>query len=521
MPSISVSNLAYQTDDAVRLFSSLNLSLGPGHHGLTGPNGSGKSTLLRLVAGELDPEAGSVRVDGSLAYLPQRLESRPGSSVAALLRIERQVKALRAIEQGSVAEADFEALGDRWDVEERAEAQLAGLGLGAIGLDRLAGSLSGGERVMIALAAALLGRPGILLLDEPTNNLDREARRRAIDAIVGFPGLALVVSHDRQLLDRLDRIGELRDGELNWYRAPYAAFEEDKRALAEGRQRVVAQAQARVKRERRELAEAQTKQARRDAQGRKAADSIPKILAGARKRKAQESAGRAKGVHDGRLEEAEAQLDQARAALEAPSRLRIDLPGTAVPAGRIVAELEAARPAHTELSVTTLVAGPERLALTGRNGVGKSSLLACLAGQAEPAAGRVKVNVPARLLPQALDILDDAASVLDNVAAGGAPPKTARPSLARLGFRGAKADQLAGTLSGGERWRATLAVLLLAEPAPQLLLLDEPTNNLDLDSVRLLTDALACHQGALIVASHDEAFLGEIGLTGAIDLDPS
>ena len=159
--------------------------------------------------------------------------------------------------------------------------------------------------------------------------------------------------------------------------------------------------------------------------------------------------------------------------------------------------------------------GPERVALIGRNGAGKTTLLRTIAGELSPVAGEAHAHVPLRFLPQRLDVIDGELSVAENVArfAPAATNNRVRARLARFLFRGARADQQAATLSGGERFRAALAALMLAEPAPQLLMLDEPTNNLDMASVRQLTTALESYEGALIVASHDLPFLESIGIT--------
>ena len=163
----------------------------------------------------------------------------------------------------------------------------------------------------------------------------------------------------------------------------------------------------------------------------------------------------------------------------------------------------------------------ERIALTGRNGAGKTTLLRTSVGEIPAVSGRAKAAVPVRYLPQRLNLLDRELTVVQNVArfAPAATDNQIRAQLARFLFRGRRADQRAGTLSGGELFRATLATLLLAQPAPQLLLMDEPTNNLDLASVRQLAGALRSYQGALIVASHDVPFLRDLGLTRWLRID--
>jgi ATPase subunit of ABC transporter with duplicated ATPase domains len=235
-----------------------------------------------------------------------------------------------------------------------------------------------------------------------------------------------------------------------------------------------------------------------------------------RKRSAQVSAGKHRIMHEERLTEARERLDEAVEAVRDDDEIRVDLPYTAVPPGRQVLTLENLEPAHGARVKGILdLRGPERIALVGRNGAGKTTLLRTVAGELAPVAGEARVHVPMRFLPQRLDVLDDALTVAENVArfAPGATNNRVRARLARFLFRGARADQQAATLSGGERFRATLAALMLAEPAPQLLLLDEPTNNLDMASVRQLTSALESYEGALLVAGHDMPFLASIGIT--------
>ncbi|MFJ4002065.1 ABC-F family ATP-binding cassette domain-containing protein [Streptomyces sp. NPDC090023] len=516
--SLSATSLTFAWPDGTPVLDGLDISFGPGRTGLVGANGSGKSTLLKLLSGALVPTDGTVRVSGEIGLLPQNVTLDTALRVDQALGIATKRAALHAIEAGDAAEEHFETLDEDWDVEERALVTLGELGLGHIGLDRTVGEVSGGESVLLRLAALLLRRPDVLLLDEPTNNLDLYARRRLYAAVAGWPGVLVVVSHDRELLDLVDQIADLRAGEVAWYGGNYSAYEEALAVEQEAAERTVRAAEADVRKQRRELTDAHMKLARRKRYGQKMWDSKrePKIVMGARKRAAQESAGKHRIMHEERLAEARERLDEAVEAVRDDDEIRVDLPYTAVPPGRQVLTLEKLETVHGPRVEGLLdLRGPERIALVGRNGAGKTTLLRTIAGELPPVAGLAEAHVPLRFLPQRLDVLDDGATVAENVArfAPGATPNRIRARLARFLFRGKRADQPAGTLSGGERFRAALAALLLAEPAPQLLLLDEPTNNLDMASVRQLTSALESYEGALIVAGHDLPFLDSIGIT--------
>ena len=546
--AIVCSDLSFNWPDGASVLSGLATSFGPGRTGLIGVNGSGKSTLLKLITGELHPGSGLVRARGEVGYLPQAVALGTRRTVSDLLGITAVRAALHAIEAGETGEDVYAAVGDDWDVEERARAWLDRLGLDHLSLDDRVERLSGGETILVALAALFLRRPDIMLLDEPTNNLDLEARKQLYDAVASWTGVMVIVSHDRELLGLVDQVADLSGGQIRIYGGNLDAYEDLLAAEQAAAERIVTTAAADVRREQRDLVEAQVKQARRDRMGRQlaASGSIPRIVAHARKRAAQETAGRSRELHSERLQAARDRLEEAEQAVRDDAEIRVDLPGTAVPAGRTVLTVtgldgahwhpaspppgahpaSSAPPATPESPpVATLteliVRGPERIALTGPNGAGKTTLLRAIAGLAARPGVTVRLGAVVAYLPQRLDILDDSLSVVDNVrsAAPAASVNEVRASLARFLFRGPRAERLAGMLSGGERFRAVLAALLLAQPAPQLLLLDEPTNNLDMASVRQLSQALEGYRGAILIASHDVPFLRSAGITRWLRLD--
>ncbi|WTO33150.1 ATP-binding cassette domain-containing protein [Streptomyces achromogenes] len=521
--AIVCSGLSFAWPDDTPVFHDLSFTVTGGRTGLVAPNGSGKSTLLKLIAGELKPAAGSLTVDGTLGYLPQSLPLTGDLTVAEVLGVAGVIRALDAVESGDVSEEHFTTIGDDWDIEERTRAQLDRLGLAGLDLDRGLSTLSGGQVVSLGLAAQLLKRPDVLLLDEPTNNLDAEARHKLYDVLADFTGCLLLVSHDRALLDRMERIAELGSGELRFYGGNFTEYEEAVRVEQEVAEKNVRNAEQELKREKREMQQARERAERRMSNASKNLKNagLPKIFAGTMKRGAQEAAGKSGQLHASRVSEARTRLDEAGRALRDEQRLTLELPDTNVPAGRTLFLGEgmqvhhAGRAVFADGGVDLTVRGPERIALTGPNGSGKTTLLRLITGDIAPDSGEIRRN-DGRIayLSQRLDLLDLDRTVAENFAAF-APerPEAERMNLlARFLFRGARAHLPVGVLSGGERLRATLACVLCAEPAPQLLLLDEPTNNLDLLSAGQLESALNSYQGAFLVVSHDERFLAGIGV---------
>ncbi|MEV6302462.1 ABC-F family ATP-binding cassette domain-containing protein [Actinoplanes sp. NPDC051861] len=511
--AVVCTDLSFSWPDDTPVFDGLSVAFPGGRTGLVAANGAGKSTLLRLIAGELSPAAGTITVEGVLGYLPQHLPfaEEQDRTVGRVLGVDRIVAALHAIESGDVAEEHFAVVGDDWDVEERTRAELDRLGLGDVTLDRRLGTLSGGQVISLGLAAELLKRPGVLLLDEPTNNLDRDARERLIAVLRAWTGCLVVVSHDRELLDEMDRIAALENGEVRWFGGNHTEYEQAVRAERENAEQRLRTAEQDLKRQKREAQQARERAARRaSTASRNLADAgLARIHAGNLKRNAQVSAARGADTHANRVQQAQVRAQEAGWAARQEDRIVLELPETTVPAGRTVFHGEGLRAEYDGRTVfegvDLTVRGPERIALTGANGAGKSSLLRLIRS-----AGGVRTAY----VSQRLDLLDAGRTVAENLAhfAPHLAGAERMNLLARFLFRGLGAHLPAAVLSGGERLRATLACVLYAEPAPHLLLLDEPTNNLDLVSVGQLVSALTAYRGAFVVVSHDERFLAEIGV---------
>lgn len=522
--SIHFSRLSFSTPDGRTLFDGLDLHFGRERCGLVGRNGVGKSTLLRLIAGEIAPRSGKVVVDGQIAVLRQLLKPPPGLTVADLFG---RREALRLLARAVAGEASVDEMaGADWTLETRLEQALADMGV-AVPADTPLGSLSGGQRTRAALAAAVFDNPDFLLFDEPTNNLDREGRRAVIDLLARWRNGAIVVSHDRELLDRMDAIVELSTLGAARYGGDWTDYRAQKSAELEAVRHDVATAERRADEVGRKAQVASERQARRDAGGRRKAGrgDMPKILLGKRRQQAEESgAAHVRNAERQRGEASEA-LSEARARLEVVEPIRIVLPSTGLAPDRVVLALDElvfghdpAVPLAAPLDLA--VRGPERIAIVGANGSGKSTLLATLAGQLTPLGGSVRAPLGAVLLDQQVSLLDRTLSIADNFARRhpDATANACRAALARFRFRAEAADQVVGTLSGGQMLRAGLACVLGGGSPPPLLLLDEPTNHLDLEAIEAVEAGLSAYDGALLVVSHDEAFLDAIGIGRRLQL---
>ncbi|KAB1659802.1 ABC-F family ATP-binding cassette domain-containing protein [Pseudoclavibacter sp. CFCC 13796] len=528
--SIALHDASFAWPDGRSILTHVTAAFPTGRTGLIGDNGAGKSTALALLAGRLQPTDGRITRSGVVACLPQRFD--PDQTVAELLGVRAVLDAIAAVERGGVDPEIFERIGDDWDIEARSSAALAAVGVD-LGLDRTVDTLSGGEAMLAAIVGVQLAvqrsRADIALLDEPTNNLDTDARQQVYRLIDGWRGALIVVSHDRQLLEHVDAIAELRDGRITLYGGAFSAYEAQITNEQQAAEQALRSAEQELKAERRQRTQAEQRIAHSARQGRKDAVNrkFVKAVVNDRRNSAEKSQAARRGTLDDRVNAAQRAVDDAESRVRDNEHIVIELPDPDVPVGRRVACLTGADGREF------VVQGPERVALTGPNGVGKSTLLgAMLCGQADVAAakpggaraktahGKLFVDHVGYLSQQLASLHDDE-SVVQNVArfAPGLGDRELRNQLARLLLRGRMADAPVVSLSGGERFRVALAQVLLATPAVQALVLDEPTNSLDMASVDRLVEALDAYRGAVIVVSHDRAFLERLRLDVELRLD--
>jgi ATPase subunit of ABC transporter with duplicated ATPase domains len=522
MPAFVVlDSISLHTPDGRLLFDRLTLALGRERTGIVGRNGCGKSTLLRLIGGEVEPAGGTVQRLGSIGMLAQLADER--LSVGQALGIDDDLARLRRLERGDGSLED--AADADWTLGARLHGALAETGLPALPLDRPIASLSGGERTRVALARLLIEAPDLLLLDEPTNNLDADGRQAVAELLERWQGGILVASHDRNLLERVDRIVELTPVGVTIFGGAWSAFAEARDAARARAEADLSRASDALRDSERAAQKAREKKARRDKAGRAfhASGGQARILMDAQKQRAENSGARERHLAARLIGERSEALEEARTRVEILTPLAIDLPKTALPGGRELVAFKEVAMAFVGRSLfgplSFEIRGPERIAIRGANGSGKSTLLRLITGELTPSGGAVhRTTDRIAVLDQHVGLLDPLETILDNLRRlnPALSENEAHAVLARFAFRNKAALQVAGTLSGGERLRAGLACVFARPEPPLLLLLDEPTNHLDLAAIEQLEQALRGFDGALIVVSHDQAFLQAIGIAREI-----
>jgi len=510
---VSLNQLGFQFANGETIFNELNLKFDHTPTAIVGRNGVGKSVLGRLIAGRLQPTNGSVICSVTTTYVEQNPVVPADLTVADATGSTAILLALDRLSEGKGSIEDFDIVGEQWDFAERLRRLLDDAGLAKTGFDDRVGNLSGGQQARIALIGAFLNHTSLLILDEPSNHLDAVGRQWLLGMLERWRSGLIVISHDRQLLDCMQRTVELTAAGANEFGGNYSAFREQQKIHQAAAQARLDQARSERHREQIRLRREHDTIQRHAATSSRNADTanIASFERVAIKGAAREIMGHVRSVHEQRKSELNAQVRDAYAKVTPEDCVLVNLPGSSVPTARQVctvidAGLPWLPPDAPTSRLSFWLRGPMRIAVSGPNGCGKSTLLKMLAGELHAVTGHCTTHVPCAFLDQQLNLLDEQHSITEQLTAQGSTLSegTLRSYLAQLQLDARRATQPCGSLSGGERLKAALALALWRETPAQLLLLDEPTNHLDLPSVEAFEQALQTFPGAIVVVSHDQ-----------------
>ncbi len=520
---LQLDQVSYNLPDGRVLFDHLNHIFNTRVTGIVGANGCGKSMLGRLLTGEQPPASGTVRREGQIYAVAQLLEAERYPTVASLAGVAPILAALQRITQGSRDDADHALAVDQWDCAARLEAELEKIGLGRLNADSRTDALSGGERQRVALMGAWLSRADWLIFDEPSNHLDADQQEKLAQQIDRWPNGLVLISHDRGLLEHVNEIVELSPLGLAVYGGNYSEYAAAREQEQQSLQSALQGERTQARREQREMVVQMERQQRRNARGdRQARDgSQTRLITNAQKERSENSQGKLRLNQQLAREQQQMRIAEARARC-APEIQRMMLsPESSVPHGKLLVQLrDVVLPFGHAAPVNLTLTGPMRLAVAGANGSGKSTLLQVIARQLPVREGEIICSCQVGWLDQhaGLRYPDRTAVQWLYESNSELPEAEARTRLAQMGIDADRATLKTCNLSGGERLKIALAAQLYARQPPQLLLLDEPDNHLDLPSKIALEQMLDQYQGALIVVSHDRAFLQALKLDDEIRL---
>lgn len=531
-PLLLARDVSFEPRTGHLIVQNLSSSFSDEKTGLVGKNGVGKTTLLRLLVGELEPTSGSIETSGKVAYLPQDPAFALDKTIAEALGIDEKLSAIQKVKNGDKTPENPKIIDNDWDIKDRSLETLAELGFKNVDLDRQLSTLSGGERMKVILASRLVDQPDFLILDEPTNNLDYQSREVIYDLARNWAGGMLVVSHNRELLNLMERILELSVHGLQEYGGNFEFYEKQRGIEAAAAQDQLHHAKKQLRKTKQQAQEVKQRQAKRSSHGKKSIKDrgIPRIIAGAMERKAEKTSAKLKGMHEEKIHNAKENLQEAKAKIRSENEINIDLSATGVPNGKLVVELKNVAFTYPQTADPVLedfdlaVFGSERLSIAGPNGSGKTTLVKLTLGKLEPTGGEIIRGVEyVAYLDQHTQVLDRGLTLLENLQEElpNYSETSLRKWLGRFLFRDEDVFKQVESLSGGEKMRAALAMVLAGAHPPQLLVLDEPTNNLDLNSIEQIESALMNYKGTLVVISHDQQFLKNIGIERKIQLGPA
>lgn len=528
---ILLQNISFGFPGGNLLFNHTNLTIQAyTKSALVGSNGMGKSTLLKMIAGEIQPLEGNINIHGDIFYVPQMFGNYNHLTIAESLKIDQKLHALQKITNGEVDEMYFEMLNDDWDIEERGRQALEHWGLGNFELTQKLEGLSGGQKTKVFLAGIQISQPEIIILDEPTNHLDREGRKLLYDLIDKTDATVVIVSHDRTLLNLVDAISELSNQGIATYGGNYDFYAEQKEVEEEALHNDIHSKERALKKAKEKERETLERKQKLDARGKgkQEKSGVARIMMNTLRNNAEKNSSKLKSVHAEKISGISGDLRDLRSSLKNSDQMKVNFNDSNLHSGKILVAAEDINFTYGKEklwkeNISLEVRSGDRISVKGSNGSGKTTLIKLLLGNSKPSEGRInKAEFNSIYIDQEYSLIDHDSTLYDFVQTfndSAMQESEVKTLLSRFLFWKDTWDKKCGMLSGGERLRLLLCGLSISNQAPDVIILDEPTNNLDLQNVEILTHSIKDYHGTLLVISHDEVFLEEIGIDRELILD--
>ena len=529
--SFTIKQLSYVHPNQEVLFQNINLSLVSGEKAsLIGNNGSGKSTLFKILSGNLKPSEGEIITSEKPYYIPQHFGQYNHFTIAEALGISEKVKALRQILKGDASEENFSTLNDDWNIEERAMQALEYWGLNSFGLFHPLATMSGGEKTKIFLSGIFIHSPAIILMDEPTNHLDLKSRSKLYKFIQDMASSTLfIISHDRTLLNLLSPTYELEKDGIISYGGNYEFYKTEKEKKVVALQNQLQDKEKELRKTKKIARESLERQNKHDVRGEKKNEKkgIPRIMMGNLKSQAEKSSAKLKDIHTNKIENVNQDLYEIKKSLALRENLKLNIQSTNLHEGKLLIDAKKINFGYNNKllwknSMDFQIWSGGRLVIRGNNGSGKTTLIKLIIGQLEPYEGTIKRNDFSSIyIDQDYSIIDNNLSVYEQVQEYNSRKlleHELKTLLNRFLFPKEMWDKKNINLSGGEKMRLLLCCLQVNNNTPDVIILDEPTNNLDIQSLDILTSAIQSYEGTVLLISHDNTFIDEIGIDQYIQL---
>ncbi len=521
-------NISYQHENKDMLFQNISFSLN--NHdktALIGNNGVGKSTLLKIISGELQPFSGQINQSSKPYFVPQLFGQFNDLTIAEALKIKKKLTSFKEILEGIVTEENLQLLNDDWTIEERCNEALSYWQLNDLDLNQKMETLSGGQKTKVFLAGIMIHEPDVVLLDEPSNHLDFAGRTLLYDFIKSTSSSLLIVSHDRTLLNILEKTFEMSRNGISVYGGNYDFYSEQKKIENNALEQDVQSKEKALKKAKEKERETIERRNKLDSRGKKKQEKsgVARIMMNTLRNKAENSSSKLKDVHAEKISGISEDLRQLRSSLPAIDQMKFGFNNASFHKGKIIFKALEINYKYNDHflwkeNLSFEILSGDRIAIKGQNGSGKTTLIKIILGKLAVEQGNITslakktiyIDQDYSLLNQDLKIYEQAQVFNDC----GLEEHEIKMRLNRFLFSRNDWDKPCNSLSGGERMRLMLCCLTISNEFPEVIILDEPTNNLDIQNIEILTAAINEYQGTLLVISHDQLFLEQINIQKSI-----